>query len=193
MSRKPYIGPSDSQANAEALRWRDAPFTAASDASFRVKWDYHRREPRDLREAVSMVRRAYADEVPAKLHKGPDNAEGLYGAPGLTPQAEGYIFGGAQGSDRKDPSEMVSYYHAPFRAKLAELELAILPNGDPDVSCRKRAAIVSHVTIGAQGPQEAAIKEGVPSWCAKLVAEDALRAFLRGMTDLKLHVREAVA
>ena len=186
MRRKPYFGPSDSQANAEALRWRDAPFTAASDVSFRVKWDYHRREPRDLREAVSMARRAYADEVPSELHEKGEDGIGPDGTPKWTAKANGYIFGDTDGSDRKDASEMVSYYHAPFRAKLAEMEAG-------DEASRKRAAIVSHVTIGSQGPQEAAIKESVPSWCAKLVAEDALRAFLRGMTDMKLHVREAVA
>jgi hypothetical protein len=61
----------------------------------------------------------------------------------------------------------------------------------------RRAAVVSHVSIGSQGPVEAAMAEGVPAWCAKVVAEDALRSFLRSMTDLRLHVQrqsdEAVA
>ena len=54
------------------------------------------------------------------------------------------------------------------------------------VQLTKRAAIVSHVTIGSQGPVQAAIREGVPNWCAKLVAEDVLRSFLRRLSDLKL-------
>jgi hypothetical protein len=194
--------------------------------SFRTRWDYHRREPQDLREAVRMVRRAYADEVPPKLHEGYDSI-GPDGTPKMTAKAEGYIFGSAQGSDATSgkcncPYEagvrrmlyntrtmkqaedalasvadvqhaddcpanprnapLVSYYHAPFRAKLDEWQRG-------DEGSRKRAAIISHVTIGQQGPREAAITEGVPSWCAKTVAEDAIRAFLRSMTDLKLHIQ----
>jgi hypothetical protein len=62
-----------------------------------------------------------------------------------------------------------------------------------DLSCgseqeRKRAAIVSHVTIGSQEPAQAAIQEGVPSWCARLVAQDALFFFLHSMSDLRLHL-----
>ena len=179
MSRRPYLGPSEAQANAEALVRRGSPYTAASEMSFRLKWDHHRREPRDLREAVSMVRRAYADEVPSKLHKGTDNAEGLFGAPGFTPQAARYIFDNPDGSDSPDA---LSYYHSPFRA-----HLDVMSRGNE--AERKRAAVVSHVTIGSQGPQEAAIKEGVPTWCAKVVAEDALRGFLRGLSDMKLNMR----
>lgn len=133
-----------------------------------------------------MVRRAYADEVPGRLHEGPDSI-GQDGTPKMTAKAEGYIFGSSQGSDRTDPDQLVSHYHVPFRAMLDQME-----HGDE--GNRKRAAVVSHVAIGSQGPQEAAIAEGVPAWCAKVVAEDALRSFLRSMTDLKLHLpRETVA
>lgn len=184
--RRPYIGPSEAQSNAEALRWRDAPFTATSDASFRVAWDWHRREPADLREALHMVRKAYSDEVPTKLHEGPDSI-GEGGTPKMTTRAEGYLFGSpSSGSDRDDA---IGWYHAPFRAQLDAMQHATMPNGDADEACRKRAAIVSHVTIGSQGPQEAAIKEGIPAWAAKDVAEAALRSFLRGLTDLKLNAR----
>lgn len=178
MSRRPYIGPSDAQANAEALARRGTPYTVESQVSFTYAWDPNRRIPQDLREAVRMVRRAYADEVPVKLHDGPD-AIGPDGTPRMTPRATGYIFGSALADDRADADQLVAYYHAPFRACVARMMSS-------DESQRKRAAIVSHVTIGSQGPKEAAIAEGVPSWCAKLVAEDALRSFLRSLTDLKL-------
>lgn len=186
-NRRPYIGPSEAQANAEALARRGAPYAGSSDASFRQAWDWRRREPVNLREAVRMVRRAYADEVPAKLHEGPDSI-GEGGTPKMTARAEGYIFGSPRGSDvRHDPEtgqpDLISYYHSPFRARLDELA-----HGDD--TQRLIAQIVSHVTIGGRGPKEAAIEEGVLGACAHWVAEAAIRAFLRGITDLKLHVRE---
>ena len=134
-----------------------------------------------------MARKAYADEVPTKLH---DSDIGEDGTPRMSARAEGYIFGSPYTSDARSTPEdpvMVSYYLAPFRATLADMERG-------DESSRKRAAIVSHVTIGSQGPREAAEAEGVPSWCAKLVAFDALAAFLRRLTDVKLDIgKEAVA
>lgn len=176
MSRS-YIGPSDAQANAEALARRETPYTAAFDMSVRVAWDWHRREPTDLREAVRMVRRAYSDEVPAKLHEGSE-CIGPDGTPKMTTRAEGYIFGLPQASDKSD------FYRSPFRAMLDHME-----HGDE--ANRKRAAIVAHVAIRGQGPQEAAIAEAVPTWCAKIVAEDALRSFLAHLTDLKLEIAKA--
>jgi hypothetical protein len=140
-----------------------------------------------------MVRRAYADEVPPKLHEGPDSI-GPDGTPKMTARAEGYIFGREDASDaRKDPEtgqwDALSYFHSPFRAALDNL-------AHGDEAEQHRGAIVQHVTIGGQGPAEAAIKEGVPWWCAKLVAENALLAFLRNLSDVKLNLRrteEAVA
>lgn len=199
---KRYRDLSDSQANAEALARRDAPWTATSAQSFAVAWDWRKRAPRSLGEAVTMVRALYAAEVPTKLHEA---AIGEDGTPRMTPRAEGYIFGDPRSDDagrweepltddagqpvkgddgkpvmvtRRDP---IGHYHAPFRARLAGME----HGGELD---RHRAAIVSHVTIGSQGPVQAAMAESVPQWCAKLVAEDALFAFLHGMSDLRLHL-----
>jgi hypothetical protein len=187
MSRKPYRGPSDSQANAEALARRGLPYSAASGVSFQIHWDWHRRDPKDLREACRMVRKAYSDEIPMKLHDGPD-AIGDDGTPRMSARAEGYIFGSPTASDANPNDDaMVSYYLAPFRATLAEME-----RGDP---CnRRRARIVSHITIGSMGPAEAAITEQAHPMDAKDVAELALRAFLRRLTDMKLSVpSEAIA
>jgi hypothetical protein len=151
-------------------------YLTESRISFRVRWDYHRREPRDLRDAVRMTRRAYGDEVPVSLHEGNNNI-GMDGTPRMNSGAEGYIFGDRMGSAQAD--EIVSYYYSPFRANLERMSRG-------DEAERRRAAIVSHVTIGSQGPLVAAVTEGVPSWCAKLVAFDALSAFLRSLTDLKV-------
>jgi hypothetical protein len=190
MSRKrPYIGPSDAQANADALARRGLPYSAASQVSFTVKWDWHRREPVDLREACRMVRKAYSDEVPTKLHDGPD-AIGPDGTPRMSAQAEGYIFGRADASDvraTEDDPVMVSYLLTPFRATLAEME-----RGDP---CnRRRARMIAHMTFGSMGPAEAAITEQAHPMDAKDVAELALRAFLRRLSDMRLNVpQEAIA
>lgn len=183
---KRYRGISDAQANAEALARRGAPYAQASQVSFSVAWDYRSRQPQDLREAVRMVRKAYTDEVPAKLHEGYDKI-GEGGTPKMTARAEGYLFGSDDASDAgRDPEtgqrDVVSYYYTPFRACLTSMERG-------DESSRKRAAIVSHVTIGQQGPQEAALAEGVPAWCAKTVAEDAIRSFLRRLSDVRIQAR----
>ena len=177
-----YRDLSESQANAEALTRRSNPYTEASEASIRLHWSERTYDGYSLRDLVRAARAAYADEVPDKLH---DSALADDGTPRMSSQAVGYIFGSAFSSDAKS-DEMVSYYHRPFRATLERLTRTGGPEGE-----RRRAAIVAHITIGSQGPVEAAMQEDVPRWCAKLVAEDALRSFLRGMTDLKLHVQRS--
>lgn len=181
MSRRPYIGPSEAQSNAEALARRSSPYTLPHETSVRLAWG-GTRDPDNLREAVRRVRRMYADEVPDRLHEA---ALGDDGTPRMTARAVGYIMGDHRGDDAgTDPEtgqrDLLGYYHAPFRAALANLE-----HGSE--SERKRAAIVSHITIGSQGPREAAIAEGVPSWCAKDVAELVLRGFLRSVSDVRVH------
>jgi len=180
-----YRGPSEAQSNAEALFRRDTPYSGASGVSFRVQWDFHRREPENLRDAVRAVRRAYQDEVPTKLHEGYDSI-GESGTPKMTAKAEGYLFGNAQASDAKrnpetGESDAVSYYHAPFRAQLDRM-------AHGNETDRKIAAIVQRVTIGSQGPKEACISEGIPSWAVGLVAFPVLAAFLRQLSDLKVNL-----
>lgn len=181
---KRYRGISDAQANAEALERRSAPYSQASGHSFTVRWDWHRREPRDLRDAVRMVRTAHADEIPERLH---EQAIGEDGTPRMTTKAEGYIFGSAGGSDVRrnaetgKPDEFLSYYHAPFKATLERFL-----HGDE--RSRRLGRIVSHITVGQQPPVAAALAEKAHPLDAKLVAEDALRVFLRNLSDLKLHI-----
>lgn len=182
---KPYIGPSESQANADALARRGSPYSAASDTSFKVNWDWHKREPSDLREAVRMVRKAYSDEVPDKLHDGPD-AIGDDGTPRMTARAVGYIFGDPQGDDAgRDPEtgerDLAGWHYSPFRANLD-----VMSHGSE--TQRLYAAIVQSVTLGGQDPRDAALSAGVrPRAITKSVALMALRSFLRSMSDLRLH------
>lgn len=186
-SRRPYIGPSDSQSNAEALARRGSPYSVSHDISVRRAWDWRKRQPTDLREVVRAVCMAYADEPPMKLHEGPDSI-GPDGTPKMTTRAEGYIFGAASGSDaRIDPEtgqlDALGYFHSPFRAALDNL-------AHGNETARKRGRIVARIAIDGQGPTEAAIAEGIPAWCgyAKQVAEDALRLFLGNLSDVKVNV-----
>jgi hypothetical protein len=82
---------------------------------------------------------------------------------------------------------IISYYLFPFRATLDRLSRG----GEHE---RLIAGIVSAVTIGSQGPQQAAIAKGVqPACIAKDVAEWSLRAFLRSMSDVRVEARPEVA
>lgn len=182
MSR-PYLGPSDAQANAEALARRSAPAIVEHQESIRRSWDYRARQPRNRREAVRMVRRAYQDEVPERLHDGPD-AIGEGGTPRFSSPAEGYLFGQPSASDaRRDPAtgelEAVSWYRYPFHATLDRFL-----GGDEEM--RRLGRIVSHVTVGDMDEIDAAIKEGAHPYDAATTADRALRAFLASLSDLRL-------
>lgn len=188
MSR-PYIGPSDAQANAEALARRGAPYSAESAASFHLAWDFRRREPRDLRDAVRQVRLAYSDEVPAKLHEGADSI-GPDGTPRWTAKAEGYVFGSPSGDDaQRNPEtgerDILGYFHSPFRACLFNM-------AHGDAVTQRLGRIVEHVAIGGQGPADAAIAEGAHPHDAKDTAEKALRACLRNLSAIRLHIRRTL-
>jgi hypothetical protein len=74
----------------------------------------------------------------------------------------------------------ISYFQTPFRAALESASKG-------DEKGRLYAAIVQSVTVGGQGPQEAAIQAGVSPRCvAKDVAEDALRWILSILTDVRV-------
>ena len=184
---KAYRGKSDSQANAEALARRTAPYAGAYYTSTSLAFDWRKRQPSSLRDAVDLVRRHYADEVPTKLHEGYDSI-GEGGTPKMTARAEGYLFGNPGADDAaRDPEtgerDMLGYYFTPFRAHLASWQRG-------DELARTRAAIVSHITIGSQGAVDAAIAEGAHPLDAKRTATDALTAFLHGLSDIRVHVRD---
>jgi hypothetical protein len=180
VSKRPYIGPSESQ--SEALYRRESPYTEASGVSFRVKWDWTKREPRNVNEAVRMVRQAYSDEVPGRLHEGPD-AIGEGGTPKMDVRAEAYIFGDDRaGHERPDPETgelpLVDFYRTPFRAALSAWQ----------ANKPAHAAVISAIALGGHGPMQATIDVGVPAPFAMVVADDTLRCFIRAMTDVKLRI-----
>ena len=176
---------SDAQLNADALARRESSFSTENRTSAGMAYDFRRRAPRDLRDAERIVRRAYGDEVPTRMHE-----HGLAddGTPAMTARAEAYIFGSDTWTDAgKGDAPLTSYYLTPFRARLSEMEHH---NAE---STRKHAAIVKHVTIGGQSGEAAAQSEGVPSWCSRMVAFEALATFLRGLTDVKVANEGAAA
>lgn len=183
--RRPYIGPSESQAaaNAQVVYRREREWSIPHDASVRVSMDFRQRIPDDLRGLVRAARRAYEDEVPTKLH---DAQIGEGGTPQLTERFVGYL--DRPGATDAPPGErpLASYHLTPFRATLDRMEKG-------DVHRKRRAAIVRHITIGGQEPATAAIMEQAHPLDARLVAEDALRVFLNGMSDVKLDLRTEAA
>lgn len=171
---------SEAQANADALIRRGTPYVTDHQATTARLWDWQRRSPRNLREAVRVIRQAYADEVPGRMTEGYDSI-GEDGTPRFAPQAEAYIFG-REDSTTGQKGDVLAFYRTPFRATLAHMERGAEPE-------QKRAAIVRHVTIGSRGPKEAAIAEGVPDWCAGTVAEQAIRAFIARLSDVRIDTR----
>lgn len=173
-----------SESQSDALYRRDHTWSDAGRMSATIAWDWHKRQPRGLRDAADMIRRAYADEVPGRLH----NRElADDGTPKMTPQAESYIFGsdyaGETPPDVDGNTPVLDYYRTPFRAALSRLR---------GIS-RPRADLIEKVATGSHQPMQAAIEQGVPPWCAKLVAEDVLFAFMRSLSDLKISLPPEVA
>lgn len=159
---------------AAARRARESPYQADHDTSVATAWDARRRTPRDLRHAVRLVRAAWIAETPLELH---EREPGDDGNPRLTVSAERFIFGPAGQVERPQPEDRVAYRLTPFRATLDTFRQG-------DERQRAQAAIVASVTAGERLPGEAAMREGVPAWAAKDVAEIALRSFLASMSDV---------
>jgi hypothetical protein len=162
------------RAVATARRRRELPYSEAHQRSVRAAWDGRWRRPRDLRHAVRLVRAAWIAETPVALH---DGAIGEDGNPRLTAEAWRFVFGSPGQIERPDPGDRVAFRLTPFRATLYTFR-----GGDPKQQAQAR--IVTAVTAGEMNPGAAAAGEGVPLWCAKDVAEQALRAFLASMSDV---------
>lgn len=184
MSKRPYFGPSEAQANADALANRGRTYADPNAASFKIQWDWHRREPRDLREAVNMVRKAYQDEVPTAIHEGPDSIGGG-GTPKYRKTFLLYLEAPEATDAGKGEDPGWAYHLTPFKATLAAMSRG-------DLAARKQGEIVSRIAIGLQGPKEAAIAVGVPNWCAGREAEAALRAFRSGHSDIRLSLPKSL-
>ena len=166
---------SDSQANAEALSRRSATYADENAASLSVKFDRKRYRPRGLRDYVHQLRRAYSDEVPARIHVHQTDDGGT---PAWAPEFSRYLTAPADAG--------AEVFDTPFRAALSSLERG----REKGV---KFAAIVGYVVIAGMEPAESAIRVGVPPWCADEVAYRALEVFWDRMADRRLDTRTRTA
>lgn len=170
------IGKSEAQSIAEA---RSRTYADDHALSITVKFDRPSHEPRSLREYVRTLRKAYADEVPTRLHSH-ETDEG--GDPAWSPEFTRYLTGSDFTTDRADVGA-TEVYVTPFRACMAAMTRS------SDEATRRRAAIIRHSVMGDSGPVEAAMIEGVPEWCAKIVAREAHAVFWRRLSDVRLDLR----
>lgn len=165
MSRRwPYIGPSEAQTLAES---RSSTYADANAASWVLRMDRKAREPQTLREYVHELRKAYADEVPGRLHSRDTDAGGV---PEWTPAFAHYIDGRPSATN---PDET---YVTPFRAAITFMERG-------DVAQQMRATVIRWVVVGGMDPTEAA-KQWAPF--ERVVALHACRAFWRAMSDIRI-------
>ena len=167
---------SEAQANAEALARRSATYADEHAASWQVRFDRPTHEPRSLRGYVNELRDAYEAECPTRLHR--HDVDGG-GTPAFTAAFALWLWGSPHAIDQETGA-----YITPFRACLAGMQRS------PDEASRKRSAIVGRTIIGGVSAVEAAIAEGVPDWCAKVVARDALAVTWRRLLTGPLPVRE---
>jgi hypothetical protein len=169
---------SEAQANADALARRSATYADQHAASWSVRFDRPTHEPKSLRGYVNELRDAYEAEVPSRMHR--HDVDGG-GTPAFTAALEAWLWGSPFTLDNETGA-----YRSPFRACLAGMQRSA------DERTRKRSAIVAHITVGGSSATEAAIAEGVPSWCAEMVAYEALQVTWRRLTSAPIaRVRDA--
>lgn len=172
---------SEAQANAEALARRSASYADEHAASWQVRFDRPTHEPLSLRGYVRELRDAYEAECPTRLHR--HDVDGG-GTPAFTAAFSAWLWGSPFAIDQETGA-----WNTPFRACVAGMIRS------SDERTRRRAAIAGRAIVGGVTPLEAAIAEGVPSWCAEIVALDALTVTWRRLTSAPLAIakRGAVA
>lgn len=149
---------SEAQSNAEALARRSSTYADEHAASWQIAFDRPTHEPTSLRGYVRELRDAYEAECP-KMH-GRDLGEG--GTPEFTERFLAWL----EGQD-----------NGPLRSCLRGMARSA------DEASRRRASIAVRVVLGGMKASESAIEEGVPDWCAKTVAYDALRVVWRNYSS----------
>lgn len=156
---------SDAQANAEALARRTSTYADQHAASWSVRFDRPTHEPTSLRGYVHELRDAYEAECPSRLHR--HDVDGG-GTPAFTAAFEAWLWGSPFSIDQESGA-----YSSPFRACLAGMSRSA------DTRTQHRARIAYRAVVGGISAIEAAVEEGVPAWCAGVVARDALEVTWR--------------
>ena len=162
---------SEAQANAEALARRSATYADEHAASWKVRFDRGGTPP-DLRALVNMVRTAYADEVPTRLHVHQTDAGG---DPAWSPEFTRYLTDSDYATDD-------DVYRTAFRRCLAAMSRS-------DGPMARDARIVARIAIGGAGPSEAAIAERSHPYDAKGAAISALQSFWKRYSDFRYDLR----
>lgn len=154
---------SEAQANAEALARRSTTYADEHARSWSVA--FARSEPTSLRDLVRDLRRAYADDMPGKMHVG--HVDGG-GTPAYAGEFASLIYGSPRATDHGDEGAS-PIYQTPCRAAIDKL-------------AGTHEAIVKAVVVAGLGPVEAAVAAGIPEDVAKLTTDGVLRRFWRMMS-----------
>jgi hypothetical protein len=164
-----------SEAQSRALY--DRPYTEAHRNSYALKME--RTKPPRPRELLHLLRKAYADEVPSRLHVHDTDAGG---DPAWSPEFTRYLTGSDFATDTRDPGS-VEVYTDPFRACMAGMQQS------PHEGTRRRAAIVFRAVVAGEDLVTAAMCEGAPEWDAPACGARALELFWVRLSDIRLDLR----
>lgn len=166
-----------SEAQSRALYERETPYTEAHRNSYALKMQRDR--PPRPRELLHLLRKAYADEVPSRIHSRDTDAGG---DPAWSPEFTRYLTGSDFTTDVRDPGS-TEVYLAPFRACMAAM------GRSPHEATRRRAAIVFRAVVAGEDLATAAMCEGSPEWDAPACGARALELFWTRLSDIRLDLR----
>lgn len=167
-----------SEAQSTALYQRETPYTEAHRNSWSLKMQ--RTRPPRPRELLHLLRQAYADEVPARIHSHDTDGGG---DPAWSPEFTRYLTGSDFSTDRNDVGT-TEVYATPFRACMASMSRSA------HEGTRRRAAIVFRAVVAGDDLSTAAMIEGSPEWDAPACGARALELFWTRLSDIRLDLRQ---
>lgn len=187
MTRKYHRGISEAQANALALERRGRTYADENAKSWEIRFG-QRDRPMSTKALVTQLAILLAEEVPTKLHEGPDKIdEG--GVPAMTGAFEAYLESSAMSVTYREPKVdsqgrelrpvMVGTFRKPVQAAIEGMK-----------RCGGRTAwwgrIAERVVIGSEAPVSAARSEGSHEFEAVRTANEALSELYRRVTPDKM-------
>lgn len=187
MSKRPYVGPSEAQINAEALARRSATFADDHAKSWETRFG-GRDRPMTTKALVASLASMLAEEVPTKLHEAPDHI-GEGGVPVMTAAFQAYLDGNAMATVNRDPKTdsqgrelrpvIVGEFVKPVQAAIEGMK-----------RCEGRTAwwgrIAERVVMSSERPVLAALAEGSHQYEAIRTANEALSELYRRVTPDKM-------
>ena len=167
-----------SEAQSRAVYERETPYTEAHNNSYTLKMQRDR--PPRPRELLHLLRRAYTDEVPSRIHSRDTDAGG---DPAWSPEFTRYLTGSDFGTDTRDDGS-TEVYTTPFRACMAAM------GSSAHEGTRRRASIVFRAVVAGEDLMTAAMREGAPEWDAPACGARALELFWSRLSDVRLDLRK---